>query len=72
MIGRAGPARHIPGMSDSMLVFDRAAVRARRDRAAAGYAGFSFLKQEGRRTACRPAGRHQPALPRWRSTLGSP
>ena len=46
MIGRAGPARHIPGMSDSMLVFDRAAVRARRDRAAAGYAGFSFLKQE--------------------------
>ncbi|MBU0725176.1 MAG: methyltransferase domain-containing protein [Alphaproteobacteria bacterium] len=33
-------------MSDTMMVFDRRAVRACRDRAAAGYGAFGFLKQE--------------------------
>lgn len=33
-------------MSDTMMVFDRRAVRAQRDRAAPAYGAFGFLKQE--------------------------
>src|SRR3546814_18259606 len=37
--------RHIPAMTDPMLVFDRSLLRRRRDRAVAGYTDFAFLAE---------------------------